>query len=985
MRILVLIGLLLPLTLIGCGGGGGGGDAPAFAPERPSGDIQGKVVDATLIGATVRAYRWDQGAIVSDVLAETQTDNDGRYTLSPQTPDGFLLLEATGGYYIEEASGTRVELQDDQRLTALVRYESGSAIAVHITTLTHWAACQATWRATVLGQNTTDAINLAYEVFSTVAGVPIRETEPLDMTDPNLATHEINSGHLYGAFSAGVSRLTQALAEQGQLPVHTRRATTSIEFAQLGCTDLLADGQLDGLAIDESNQSRVVGFAGVPLSADLYRTGLAREILKFARSEQNQSGLGVSAFLNRAQALSTLDAEVFANTPPLSVDLDGPVVSSILADNTFLKGTVDLVFVVEDALEVATVDFYLDGQLVMNGSAGNTTLALNTAGYPDGTHTLRVVATDVLGNETTFEQTVQVDNSGPIVNIDSPTLVGQVAYTATGSYQLDGAAIAAITVNDVEAVIDPATQTWSAGLRLTPGRNPLVMRAIDMSGNTGTELVVDVDVDTTPPTITNDPAIVRFSTGQNQFNLCNVGQLEVLNTTPVCLRDDRVNLDGRPVTNELFGEEFVTIEYQVEDRPVDNIFTPKDEIKLEYRVDKDGSLFQDWRPAPPRVPTSTTWVLPMTTEFLGEGWYQTSIESVFTITLRATDAVGNETTFPYTLKFDVLPNTRALVSDVTVNSPLDALTFPTRQSASGQNVKVVYTYENPTDVAYFIRFSDGANHSVDHTYETLVTKNRARINRTENWRVKETSYYPTQTVSDWIPVTGLKQQLNDPINVTPQRELGTFEDVFSTNVATPPASAWTRKDASICVYDPSDVDDLTYAYNLYVPSQTRPFQAVCVFEFRTVNGEQVITPIYEFDTQWIYDVEIEAGYPKNEAIVQANPSLPLSHSFSAVNADTGSAIATTRGWLRIPPATTVLITKSVALPALPYQTDGSVATPDRFENFTPQSLDTDITWSIDTDLTITRVVDPGDIDVVDAQTPYTVTVGNGIITTRFAR
>ncbi len=153
-----------------------------LSPEPLKGEIKGKVVDAVLVGSTIQVYEWDKGDIVSEPITETTTDTDGRYVLEPRYYDSYLLLKATGGFYVEEATGIQVDLQPEQELTALVRYEQGDAINVNITVLTHWASCMAQWRAKTQSNTNADAVGLSYDVFSAIAGVAIRDVEPLNIT-----------------------------------------------------------------------------------------------------------------------------------------------------------------------------------------------------------------------------------------------------------------------------------------------------------------------------------------------------------------------------------------------------------------------------------------------------------------------------------------------------------------------------------------------------------------------------------------------------------------------------------------------------------------------------------------------------------------------------------------------------------------------------------------------------------------------------------
>jgi len=521
------------------------GNDGEVAPIRPEGNITGKAYDAALIGSTIRAYEWDQGGIVSDLIAETVTNEAGDYTLNPSYKDSWLLLEATGGHYIEEASGKRVDLKPGQKLTALVRYESGSAIGLHITTLTHWAACQAEWRAKKKGSNNSDAVGLSYDVFTAMAGVAIREVEPLNITDPNNASPALTAGLQYGMWTAAVSSLTRDMAEQSGQSPHDLSGTTSIHFAKIGCNDLRADGMLDGQGYtNDDTQISQLGFGTVTLTARVYRTELAQHMLSTASSNLNKTGLDALEYLNAAQSLSTMDAAVFNKEPPEPVDLDGPVISVNVPENAYLKGTGNLPFVIDDPLGLSKVEFYIDDLLVDIGSENNTAFTFDTSSYNDGLHTIKVLAYDALNNEGAFSRAYNFDNSGPVVAVTSPTLVNNTNYQASGTYQGEGSDVQSILVNGVTAALDRGNNTWAATVALTAGNNDLVVQAVDDSGNFGPEVTVNVAVDTVYPELRNAVSIVRTSTGQGQLNLCNSGRMDFNNENAICVSDALVSLKG---------------------------------------------------------------------------------------------------------------------------------------------------------------------------------------------------------------------------------------------------------------------------------------------------------------------------------------------------------------------------------------------------------------------------------------------------------
>lgn len=965
------LGLLVLLT--GCGNGGGGGSLP---PTRPAGVVGGKAVDAVLVGSTIRAYEWDKGNIVSGVIAETTTDSAGHYSLDPSYKDAYLLLKATGGRYTEEATGTSVTLKHGQALTTLIRYESGKAITSHITVLTHWAACQAEWRALLQLNNNSDAVGLSNDVFSAMAGVAIREVEPLNITDPNNASPAVSAGLQYGLFPAAISSLTKELAEQsGQVP-HALTSTTSIHLAQIGCNDIRADGKLDGQGYSaDDTQITPLAFGTMPLTPQLYRNGVAQHMLKMASSPLNKTGLRAMDFLNIAQSLATMDASVFASLPPESVDLDGPLISINLPANTYIKGQTNLAFTIDDPLGISKVEYYVDGSMVDTGSAGNTTFSLNTQAYADGTHEIKVLAYDTLNNEGTFTRSFNFDNSGPVVTITSPLLVNNTTYLAMGTYQTDGTSVKTILVNGIAAALDTDNNTWSATVPLKAGRNELVIKAEDITGNLGPEVTVEVAVDTVKPVITNSNTNAYFSTGQNQFNLCNIGPIQQTNANALCIRDDRVSLSGQALSENLLSLSYVLIGYQASDAPVDGVFTLPDELLVQYKVNKDGALYQDWRTAPARNPLNSNWYLPLTMEYLGDTWYQTSINSTFTITIRATDRAGNSGEQPFSMRFDVLPSTITMNMSIPNESLLASTPFVSRFTVDSQDINIEYTYINDAPVGYYFYLENSNNSTVQHSYETAVRKNKARVKLTEEWYAR----WLSNTHWSGQPQLNEERTYSLMYNTTrqmiaPQIAYSAYENVASDTVSVNSLTSPSISTAYHCAY--SDIAS-SNSGNLSIGVSDGGARGVCYALDDDDSGLRNLTNTLRIAYSSV--VEYQPGYPRNEAntVDMAAVTIPT-NSLKVFNDSAGKEIVPTGGWYLVPPGAKARIVKTLRTPTLLHRIDNDVANLTTFSSYAERSLDKSTTWNIDTSLRVTRVIDPGDTSKISSQTQVVQNYGNGI-------
>jgi hypothetical protein len=108
----------------------------------PTGSVSGKAFDGLISNGTVSIYDFTTGA-KGNVLGTATTDNAGLYSISLQITSRPVLIEITGGYYTEEATGTNVQLSAKQpvnKLTALINYTQGTPIQTAVTTYSHMAA-----------------------------------------------------------------------------------------------------------------------------------------------------------------------------------------------------------------------------------------------------------------------------------------------------------------------------------------------------------------------------------------------------------------------------------------------------------------------------------------------------------------------------------------------------------------------------------------------------------------------------------------------------------------------------------------------------------------------------------------------------------------------------------------------------------------------------------------------------------------------------
>ena len=247
------------LTIYGCGGGGGGSSPdPAATPSANKTLVNGVASKGPLNGSTVCAYAITNN-IQSSALGACATNIvNGNYSIDIGNYTGSVLLEATGGTYIDEATGTTVTLASPLR--SILSNVTGSKIFAAITPLTELAYQDANSVAAGL---TSTRIQSAIANVQTNFGVSdIVSIQPVDALNvPAGATAEQKT---YALALATVSQY-QKNQPNGTSLVNSLQSIRACLFDSNSCgTDAKKVGNLLNGAMNTFQSSHTV-FAGTTL------------------------------------------------------------------------------------------------------------------------------------------------------------------------------------------------------------------------------------------------------------------------------------------------------------------------------------------------------------------------------------------------------------------------------------------------------------------------------------------------------------------------------------------------------------------------------------------------------------------------------------------------------------------------------------------------------------------------------------------------
>lgn len=949
----------------------------------PAGELTGVAHDGPIMGGTVDAYAYIGGK--GEHFATGTTNEKGDYALTLQELNTPIMLEVSGGRYIEEASGRTIRLNNGEYLNGMTFYEKGSQIDLQLTHYTHWATCMADYLISNQAFTVGNAVVQGNENFAAISGIQISSTKPIDITKEENFTSTVTDGHRYGFLLAAISKLTAEIAEANEVAPHTQSQYTSIHFSDMVCRDIKADGMMDGVGTPSAaNPTGQLYIGTTPLSVHYYRTLIARNILEVAADPAiNKVGITAPQLLDFANTYSMSADDIYAGVPPEPVDQEGPAITSTVAQNTMFAGTVSIPVTVSDPIGVSRVEFYVDDVFIGNGDLNALAAAVNTTEYSDGVHTLRVNAFDALNNESTFSLPLRFINTGADITITSSALTNQVAYTASGSYESVGAPIERITVNGVNAQLNQMNRTWSASVVLEAGFNEVTATVVDVLGNENSN-ALRVGVDLLPPFLDPKETIARYARPDAvTASDCDAGSIW-LSTTPVsavCLDALKTSLNGAPVASSLASQGYLLFAFDITDPSSGGVFTSVNDLRVEYRYSRNGNSIFDWRVFSRLDSSESRVIVPFTTEYFGNDFYFVGNDVVHSVEVKLIDRSGNQITTDVTFRLNVF-TPEVQISDATlINPELFNTPFSNRTSVNTQNAVLEYTLTNDTAVPYYIQVTPGDANEVYHEWESAQRYRQAYLTGSYRTRYKFQSIW-TETrngrasivcgqLRDWVVMNSLAslnanyswESLSYSWPVTRQRRT-----LNSDQEPAPIDSPWESFFMVIPNVYAHSRDDNAHWVNVSGATAVRAGFTLWdrvvdrdndyYMEVAYIEGGPCPSPAGGYAERSIrYRWENVPGYPRNEF---RTFSATTNFAAGSVKAYIGTnQITATNGWLRIPANTTVRLVNSVRLPAVDNRTDEAVA---RNDSTVPYGqfiyLDKTLTWELDTTLTVVRQIAP---------------------------
>lgn len=723
---LFFVFIVFVLIGTGCGGGTNSGkDAPDIG-----GSVSGYGIDGLIINGDVSIYSYS-GAKGS-LLATAKTDTKGQFSATIGNYSGPILIEVRNGYYIEEASGYRIDLNVGDYLSAVAFYSAGGSLSnVMVTPLTTLAASLAGYYQGA-GDNVSNAINKANTALSSLILLNVLDTYPADLTDDKNRPGSLTNSAMYGVVLAGLSQMSADISAQNNTQPH--RVYNSMALTKALANDI-SDGKLNGKKVADD-----IFLGIIKLDSYTMRRTLGVAAINFMNTTYNKSGLGRGDVENYLSQIAANSGSLFpSENAPLPIDDVSPTVAfTEPAANSFAAGRLRVRVVATDfsdikALTVTSPSFPNTIFFDYDSTANVYMLEVDTTTIADGNLTFNVNATDVADNTSAASLTVVVDNTRPQINITSPangSFTNLNAVTVTGTITDAGSGVASINFiwNSQSTAATITGNSFTANL--ATGADAQYDYTVEVTDRVGNKLssMFTLKKDTVPP-------YANYTSGNTTYyDETQIGATADPNTRIVSYTKDNqaeLLLDSNMVINKYItrlssGNSFNEAVLNWSNNSYDyNIpyykFTVADQgyvgsvqdnlvVTYSYsqQINSSWIVKRDYAAVPKDV---SNYIIPISTEYLGPDIATVASEVNNRVTVRIIDEAGNIGYKNFYFKLNLLGPPVIIKTDTTLSvspafSKADSLfmyTFDTLSYAVGRNLKAVgVVVSNPNPVPVYV-------------------------------------------------------------------------------------------------------------------------------------------------------------------------------------------------------------------------------------------------------------------------------------------
>lgn len=279
--LVITVSTLVLAFLAGCGGGGGGTTGDAGGTASAGGTISGTAILGPVSGGTVSAFAINNG-VMGGQIGSGRTDAHGSFSMGVGDYAGPVMLQMTGGSYMDEATGMTMQVQPGDMMTAVIpSMTAGSTMGgIKMTPLTSMAQTMAQGMSGGMTvPNITTANNGVGSYFMIDDILHVIPMDPLAQGSAGSADQNMRN---YGMTVAAMSQYAKNAGMQFSSGIVTAMMNDA------------SDGHMNGMMGNSPvpmGGGMMGGGMGSMMQSNAGTSGLAGAMTQFMNSQMNKSGL----------------------------------------------------------------------------------------------------------------------------------------------------------------------------------------------------------------------------------------------------------------------------------------------------------------------------------------------------------------------------------------------------------------------------------------------------------------------------------------------------------------------------------------------------------------------------------------------------------------------------------------------------------------------------------------------------------------------
>lgn len=286
------------LLLLGAGCGGGGDLVAGGVGSGGTGFIAGVVTAGPLNNGALTAYAVANGQIGSRI-GTARTDANGNYSMSIGSYAGPVLIQASGGSYIDEATGVATPMAAGDVMTIVMPTVAAGATTsgIQITPITSMAQARAEQMAGGMTDTNIAAANSALGNYFSISD--ILHVQPMNPLVSGSGVSASTDARHYGIALAAMSQSAKTL-----------NMTNPFAFVTALMSDA-SDGMMDGKNGSNQISMSMGGMMGnAAMASNAGTSGLVAAMTNFMNSAANKSGLTATDIAAMVQKLSISNGQI---------------------------------------------------------------------------------------------------------------------------------------------------------------------------------------------------------------------------------------------------------------------------------------------------------------------------------------------------------------------------------------------------------------------------------------------------------------------------------------------------------------------------------------------------------------------------------------------------------------------------------------------------------------------------------------------------